>query len=893
MKKILLTLLCTLLPLLGWAQENEPYAVLSDDNTVLTFYYDNHKAERNGMSVGPFHVNGSPSFVEQSWYAERETITTVVFDVSFAACPTLTSTSYWFTGCYNLATIFGLENLNTEKLTSMSYMFSDCYGLKNIDLSVVNMENVADMRGMFYGCKGLTSLDLSSFNTGNVTDMSDMFCYCWGLTSLNLSGFNTSNVTDMGGMFCDCSNLMNIDMNGFNTENVTSMEDMFRGCSNLTNLDLSGFNTSNVTDMSALFNRCSSLTNLDVSGFKTDNVTDMSYMFAGCSGLTNLNLSNFNTSNVTDMSGMFSSCSGLTNLDLSNFNTFNVMNMEYMFRDCDLTSLDLSSFNTSNVTNMNYMFYNCRGLKSINLSSFNTSNVTDMSYMFYNCKGLTNLDLSGFNTSNVTAMGHMFYDCKGLANLDLSGFNTSNITGMSNMFYGCSGLKSLDLSGFNTENVTSMYGMFYGCSGMTSLDLSSFNTSNVTSTSSMFFRCSDLTTIYVSEEWNTTTVASSNGMFAYCSNLVGGKGTKYQDDHVDYIYARIDQGPGSDAPGYFTRSSDKPTFDGRVLTVRGFGSIDAVLAQIGGFEQVNKTITAIVWEADVPYSGEVAFSNPNLLFYANDATKGQAINNLIYNGVAESITLTDEGEGNIDFYCPQSFTARSITYKRSFQQQTEIGVSRGWETIALPFTVQRIGRVRSDGEGQDRITPFGSSVGDRHFWLRRLTANGLQGVQTIEANTPYIIAMPNSEEYATYYNLAGDIVFTAENATVAVTEPVSDRSTDYELTASFERMAAQDSVYVLNVGTPRYGYAEGSIFEAGYRDLQPFRAYTRHINNGRPAPPYFALGELGGNSTTGISSVGHDTFETDVWYDIQGRKLQGRPTQKGVHIQNGRKVIIK
>lgn len=204
---------------------------------------------------------------------------------------------------------------------------------------------------------------------------------------------------------------------------------------------------------------------------------------------------------------------------------------------------------------------------------------------------------------------------------------------------------------------------------------------------------------------------------------------------------------------------------------------------------MDKTIMAIVWEADVPYSGEAAFSNPNLLFYANDATKGQTINNLIYNGVAESITLTDDGEGNTDFYCPQSFTA--------------------------------------------------------------------------------------------------------ENATVAVTEPVSDRSADYELTASFERMAAQDSVYVLNVGTPRYGYAEGSIFEAGYRDLQPFRAYTRHINSGRSAPPYFALGNLGGNSTTGISSVGDDTYATDVWYDIQGRKLQGRPSQKGVYIQNGRKVIVK
>lgn len=31
----------------------EPYAVQSDDNTILTFCHDTQKAERGGMSVGP------------------------------------------------------------------------------------------------------------------------------------------------------------------------------------------------------------------------------------------------------------------------------------------------------------------------------------------------------------------------------------------------------------------------------------------------------------------------------------------------------------------------------------------------------------------------------------------------------------------------------------------------------------------------------------------------------------------------------------------------------------------------------------------------------------------------------------------------------------------------
>ena len=30
-----------------------------------------------------------------------------------------------------------------------------------------------------------------------------------------------------------------------------------------------------------------------------------------------------------------------------------------------------------------------------------------------------------------------------------------------------------------------------------------------------------------------------------------------------------------------------------------------------------------------------------------------------------------------------------------------------------------------------------------------------------------------------------------------------------------------------------------------------------------------------------------------AWYTLDGRKLIGKPTQKGVYIVNGRKVVIK
>ncbi len=36
----------------------EPYAALNENNTVLTFYYDDQKEARNGYDIGPFRWKG-------------------------------------------------------------------------------------------------------------------------------------------------------------------------------------------------------------------------------------------------------------------------------------------------------------------------------------------------------------------------------------------------------------------------------------------------------------------------------------------------------------------------------------------------------------------------------------------------------------------------------------------------------------------------------------------------------------------------------------------------------------------------------------------------------------------------------------------------------------------
>ena len=277
-------------------------------------------------------------------------------------------------------------------------------------------------------------------------------------------------------------------------------------------------------------------------------VVSMSYIFFN-SQATSLDLSNFDTSNVTDMSYMFWE-SQATSLDLSSFDTSNVTDMSYMFAGSQATSLDLSSFDTSKVTNMSSMFADSQAT-SLDLSSFDTSNVTDMSYMFSNSQ-VTSMDLSSFNTTNVVNMNNMF-DYSQATSLDLSSFNTTNVVNMNGMFYG-SQATTLDLSNFDTSNVTDMDSMFYG-SQATTLDLSSFNTSNVEYMNAMFENATNLKTIYTSSKFNTDNVVTSTTMFKNCTNLVGGLGTKYNANHINKAYARIDGGTSN--PGYFTDIADK------------------------------------------------------------------------------------------------------------------------------------------------------------------------------------------------------------------------------------------------------------------------------------------------------------------------------------------------
>ena len=164
-------------------------------------------------------------------------------------------------------------------------------------------------------------------------------------------------------------------------------------------------------------------------------------------------------------------------------------------------------------------------------------------------------DPGPFNSSYEERWGGHIEDITTVV-FDDSFANCTTLTSMANWFYGFKNLSSITgISNLKTDNVTDMWGMFYNCSSLTSLDVTGFKTENVTSMGWMFSGCSGLKTIYAGDGWSTSMVQDGNNMFYGCTSLVGGVGTRYDESHTDYTYARIDG--GADNPGYFSPISAK------------------------------------------------------------------------------------------------------------------------------------------------------------------------------------------------------------------------------------------------------------------------------------------------------------------------------------------------
>ena len=303
----------------------------------------------------------------------------------------------------------------------------------------------------------------------------------------------------------------------------------------------------------------------------------------------------------------------------------------------------------------------------------------------------------------------------------------------------------------------------------------------------------------------------------------------------------------------------------------------------------NEALLIVEWNTTAPVDA-TCFSRPsiygNMLVFVSDATtKVSFQGNVIVDGVAEKIVLTD----GLPLRNPREFTARSISYSREFTKETRIGVASGWEAIVLPFDVQTV-----VSEKRGTMLPVGQAdnLTTLPYWMAELQEDGsFVLIDKIAANTPFILEMPNSDEYEDRFNIEGTVTFTAENATVYATTAAKPATQGYTMNGSYERVESGSYVYALNdeeyTASDGTVYMPGGVFVENSRDVRPFEAYVYGSQASRA--PYL---RIGGKEGTGIGHVLLFTDE-DAWYTLQGIRLSERPHEKGLYIHGGKVVVVK
>ena len=938
----------------------EPYAVLTGDS-LLTLYYDDQKTVRGGIEINNRNL-------EHGAVSPYGTATQAVIDASFANYKP-TSTGFWFMNCSSLTTIEGLQNLNTENVGNMQQMFFGCSSLTNLDVTGFNTQDAMNMGGMFAGCSSLTKLDVSRFNTQKVMFIDGMFEDCSSLKSLDVSNFDTQNATGLSWMFYNCSSLKTLDMSSFVTPRVTTTQSMFSGCSGLTTIYAGdGWSMVKVTESQEMFMNCTSL----VGGAGTTyDANHIDYTYAHIDG---------GPSNP----GYFTNIADTAKLETVKTPTFrfdymydNYLTIEtetpgaeiyYTLNGRMLMGEDANfGYNSLKYTNWNVWGDNNQEAKTQSggyndsyclMFTSRTDSLFESAQAGYTfSRALTEGDYytirfmarskSGngklqFYCQNDTlpntrsaadtlTIGSEFADYEVTVKIDNDKTNqfVLNFGAVADTYYIDNVLfgpvisdttnqlrtlyeRPIELrQGVTIKAVAVKQGMkdsepavwdyFYEgwmnmletyerCRMICDMVVGDPNVP-LALVHDVRMRLEDMLYRYyerrTEERFDDEELLNAADEMRSYASILESMMRGFIVDGVSYHAVDSTHAEVIASLDYYTPYRNAITVAKEVH----YNDLDFQVTSVAQGAFANSDLAAIVWNPTVAlkYVDVEVINNPNLLVYVNDASLApEYITNIVVSKVAKNIELVDASNNN--FYCPEPFTAEAISYTREFRQETMIGVSRGWESIALPFDVQTILH-----EKMGVISPFSRNDDHKHFWLRRLSSNGLVAADKMEANVPYIISMPNSSEYPAEFNLSGRVTFSSANVTVPVTETRTLALADSTImmASTMQRLGRSSSYYALNVGEVRGQYLEGSVFERDYREIRPFEAYTIHRGD-TPAPRFMPINELNGG-TTGIDDVRSlmSDGRGDNWYDLNGRKLQQKPKQKGVYINGKHKMIVK
>ena len=299
-----------------------------------------------------------------------------------------------------------------------------------------------------------------------------------------------------------------------------------------------------------------------------------------------------------------------------------------------------------------------------------------------------------------------------------------------------------------------------------------------------------------------------------------------------------------------------------------------------------------------------------LLFHSNNSTNYKGLD-LTVELVPEFIELSEDA--GITAATATQIAGKKVRFHRTFKADRA-------STVCLPFAMSSI----TGGKVYEFVSVAYDDTEGVKAWAATMndaTPGGNLVTPPTTANKPYLF-LP---DIPTSGNVGDDVVVTFSGTADATVEAGESTSGEWKFKGTYTRLeykadgSANLSGYV-------YGFAstdatvEGHNVQAGEfvhaidgAGVPPFRCYLTYDNGGQfagapairrsadgsdKAPSRIIVRLVDANGeTTGVGSINNGELImdnlADTWYSLDGRKFSGKPTSKGLYINNGRKVVIK
>ncbi len=240
---------------------------------------------------------------------------------------------------------------------------------------------------------------------------------------------------------------------------------------------------------------------------------------------------------------------------------------------------------------------------------------------------------------------------------------------------------------------------------------------------------------------------------------------------------------------------------------------------------------------------------------------------------------------------------RSLTKKRA----SAINTDGYWNTLCLPFDATIEGSPFEGGTLMEldiestydnHMTGYDADTGTIYLFFKEATK--------IEANKPYIFKMDKTAgARGTEVSelMAPSFCDSGSEDTSRAPLRANDTScvTSQDGNVTFKGTFVQIKIYPEDNNVFYLGDENQLYYPTGEVTINPFKAYFL-LNNGLTITDIaharmFTGGE--GEITAVLGLTTHVDTTNNKWYTLDGRKLDTKPTKKGVYILNGKKVVIK